>query len=104
MCERDLRIYASSIGGRLFHYRDGKERGIDAVVELPDGRWGAFEMKLTAERTDEAAENLLRIAEMIANDPNGRSPEFLCVICGTESFAYRREDGVYVVPIRSLGP
>ena len=104
MCERDLQIYASAIGGKLFHYRDAKGREIDAIVELADGRWGAFEIKLTTERIDEAAANLLRISSMIADDPNGKCPEFLCVICGTESAAYRRDDGVYVVPIRSLGP
>lgn len=103
MCERDLQIYASSMGGHLYQYRDSKGREIDAVVELPDRRWGAFEIKLGANQTDEGAENLIRIREMILNDENGRPPEFLCVLSGLESASYRREDGVYVVPITSLG-
>lgn len=104
LCERDLQIYASAMGGKLLHYRDGRGREIDAVIELPDGRWGAFEIKMTAERIDEAADNLLKLNEVFENDSDCRSPEFLCVLCGTESMAYRREDGVYVVPICSLGP
>ena len=103
MCERDLQIYAESVRGRLYHYRDGKDREIDAVVELPDRRWGAFEIRLGVNQIDEAAENLLRIDGMIRDDGNGRPPEFLCVISGTEGATYQREDGVYVVPINITG-
>ena len=80
MCERDLQVYASAIGGKLFHYRDGKGREIDAIVELPDKRWGAFEIKMTSERVDEAAENLLKLYSVFDDDPHGRPPEFLCVV------------------------
>lgn len=102
MCERDLQVYASASGGRLFHYRDGKGREIDAVVEMPDGRWGAFEVKLGPEQIDRAAEGLLSLDGMIRDDPGGRPPEFLCVISGTEPAAYTREDGVHVVPIWTM--
>jgi len=103
MCERDLQVYANSMGGRLYHYRDGSGRKIDAIVELPDGRWGAFEIKLGANQIDDAADDLLDVGRMIANDENGRPPEFMCVISGTGGATYRREDGVLVVPITSLG-
>lgn len=73
-------------------------------MRLPDGRWGAFGIELWSEHIDRAAENLLRIRDIFEDDPNGRHPEFLCVLCGTESITYRREDGVYAVPICSLGP
>ncbi|MFT0898064.1 DUF4143 domain-containing protein [Candidatus Methanoprimaticola sp. MG2] len=102
LCERDLGVYATANGGRLMHYRDGSGREIDAVVEMPDGRWGAFEVKLGTNMIDSAADNLIKIGNMMADDPNGRAPEFMCVISGMESAAYRREDGVYVVPITSL--
>lgn len=102
LCQHDLRIYAETLGGRLHHYRDADGREIDAVVELRDGRWGAFEIKLTGIGIDEGAHNLARISEYISRDPGATPPTFLCVICGTEPFAYRREDGVYVVPITSL--
>ena len=104
MCERDLQIYAYVNGGELYHYRDGKGREIDAVVEMPDGRWGAFEIKLGTGSIDEAADSLRRMYELISNDSKGRPPEFMAVICGMSSAAYRREDGIYVIPITSLGP
>lgn len=104
MCERDLQIYAYVNGGKLYHYRDGKGREIDAVVEMPDGRWGAFEIKVGADRIDEGADSLKAIDSLIRDDPYGKPPEFLAVICGMSSAAYMREDGVYVLPITSLGP
>ena len=99
MCERDLQIYAEASNGNLFHYNDGK-REIDAIVEMPDKRWGAFEIKVGTNRIDSAVENLISVTERMAG--YHREPSFLCVLCGTESAAYRREDGVYVVPITSL--
>ena len=104
LCERDLRIYAQTFGGRLYHYRDHSGREIDAVVEIPGGKWGAFEIKLGGNQTDEAARSLMRTAEFIKKDGNARPPEFLCVISGTEGFAYCRPDGVYVIPVCMLGP
>lgn len=102
VCERDLRIYAQSAGGSLYHYRDGKGREIDAVIELPDGRWGAFEIKLGTDRIDEAAKRLLKIKSMAESTPGARVPSLLCVICGLAPCGYRREDGIYVIPITSL--
>ncbi len=102
LCERDLQIYAHANGGDLYHYRDSAGREIDAVVDIQGRGWGAFEIKLGANQIDKAAENLLKISNMISNDPKGKPPMFLCVISGLESACYRREDGVYVVPITSL--
>ena len=102
LCEHDLRIYADTFGGRLYHYRDGDGKEIDAIVELPDGRWGAFEIKLGANEIEKGAKSLLDIDRKIRNQENGRPPEFLCVVCGLTDYAYRRPDGVYVVPITSL--
>jgi len=102
LCEHDLRIYSQTFGGELYHYRDGDGREIDAVVELPDGRWGAFEIKLGVHQIDDAAESLLKMKSKIENQPKGRPPTIMCVICGMISFAYRREDGVYVIPITAL--
>ena len=99
MCERDLQIYAEANGGNLFHYNDGR-REIDAIVEMPDRRWGAFGIKVGTNRIDSAAENLIKTTERMEEFHS--SPSFLCVLCGTESAAYRREDGVYVVPIARL--
>lgn len=101
LCERDLRVYAEADGGRLMHYRDADGREIDAVVEMPDGRWGAFEVKLGTNQIDEAARSLLACSGYFGRG-GGSTPEFLCVVCGMSSAAYRRPDGVYVVPITAL--
>ena len=102
LCERDLRIYAESFGATLFHYQDYKDREIDAVIELDDGRWGAFEIKLGANQIDAAAESLLRIKTEFDSDPKGRPPSLLCVLCGLTNAAYRRPDGVFVIPLTAL--
>ena len=101
LCERDLKIYAESFGASLYHYRDYMNNEIDAVIELPDGRWCAFEIKLGFNKVDAAAQSLLKIKnQMIAN--NLTPPDVLCVICGMSEYAYQRDDGVYVVPITAL--
>ncbi len=102
LCERDLRIYAESFGAKLFHYQDYKGEEIDAVVELPDGTWGAFEIELGMNQVDAAAQKLLKIKQEFEQDPKGTPPTILCVICGLSQAAYQREDGVYVVPITAL--
>lgn len=101
LCERDLKIYAESFRANLYHYQDYRDREIDAVVELENGEWCAFEIKLGANQIDEAAENLLKIKDEIEKE-NGKVPKLLCVICGLANAAYKRSDGVYVVPITAL--
>ena len=102
LCERDLRIYADAFGAALYHYQDYRGREIDAVLELPDGQWCAFEIKLGANQIDAAAQNLLTIRQEIAEDPKGKPPAVLCVLCGMANAAYRRPDGVFVVPVTAL--
>lgn len=99
LCERDLKIYAESFGGSLYHYQDYRGREIDAVIELPDSQWCAFEIKLGANQIDAAARNLLEIQKAFENDPKGKAPSGLC---GLSNAAYRRPDGVFVVPITAL--
>ena len=103
LCERDLRIYAESLGGELYHYQDYKNREIAAIVQLKDGRWGAFEIKLGADAIDNAAGSLIKIRNALEAE-DAKAPDVLAVICGLSNFAYRREDGVYVVPITALKP
>lgn len=104
LCERDLRIYAESFDANLYHYQDYQNQEIDAVIELADGQWCAFEIKLGANQIDTAAENLLKIKRQIEEDPRGKPPAVLCVLCGMSNAAYRRVDGVFVVPITALKP
>ena len=102
LCEHDLTIYAEANGGQLFHYRDYKDKEIDAVIEMPDGSWGAFEIKLGANQIDSAAKELLHMKKIMEEE--GKAPSLLAVICGMSSAAYTREDGVVVLPITALRP
>lgn len=95
---RDLLIYAESIGARVYHYRDDKNREVDAIIELEDGRYGAFEIKLGANGVDNGAASLLRFKEALDDD----KLVVLVVITGLGNAAYKRDDGVIVVPINQL--
>ena len=102
LCERDLKIYAESFGATLYHYQDYSGKEIDAVIEMPDGQWCAFEIKLGANQIDAAAEGLLKLRNDFASDQRGNPPAVLCVVCGLSNAAYRRQDGVFIVPITAL--
>lgn len=104
LCARDLRIYAESFGASLYHYQNYNNRELDAVIDMPDGNWCAIEIKLGADRIDQAAENLITIRDEIAKEKEAIPPAVLCVVCGLTKAAYRREDGVFVVPITALKP
>ena len=95
-------IYARNIGGKLFHYRNGRDREIDAVVETQDGKWCAIEIRLGANQIDSATRNLLKIKELF--DSEGKGPSSLCVTCGMATYSYIRPDGVSVVPLTALKP
>ena len=103
MVERDLKIYANSFNAKCYHYQDYQNREIDSVIELEDGEWCAFEIKLGANKIEEGAKNLLKIKEELEKE-KGKLPSVLCVICGMSNATYQRPDGVYVVPITALKP
>ena len=102
LCTRDLRIYAEAIDGQLFHYHDASGLESDAVICLNDGRWAPVEVKLGSREIEEAAHHLLQLRSKVDTDKM-REPSFLMILTGGE-FAYRRSDGVLVVPIGALGP
>lgn len=103
LCVRDLRVYAESSDAGLYHYQDYQNHEFDAVMELPDKRWCGIEIKLGANQIDAAAENLLRINGAIG-DAGGNAASWLLVVCGLCNAAYRRPDGVFVIPINMLKP
>lgn len=96
----DLRVYADASGGKVFHYRDSRGTEADAIVEYADGTWGAFEVKLGIGAVDEAAGSLKTLANKI-DTGRVKAPASLTVITGN-GFAYRRPDGINVVPISTL--
>jgi len=97
LCARDIRVYAQSNDGDVFHFRDKSGLEVDMIVQLRDGRWGAIEVKLGNTQIEQAAENLLKLKEKVDTDKM-RKPAFLLVITGGQ-FAYQRKDGVLIVPI-----
>ena len=101
MVERDLLTYVEAFDAKLYHYQDYRNNEIDAIVELEDGSWCGIEIKLGANQIEEAASNLVKINNEIIQE-GGKAARSLCVICGLTNAAYKRKDGVYVVPITSL--
>lgn len=102
LCVRDLRVYAEAADGAVFHYRDKTGLEADAVVVLADGRWAPIEVKLGGGQIDDAARGLRSLAERVDVARMGE-PSFLAVVTAGEA-AYRRDDGVLVVPLACLGP
>ena len=103
MAIRDLRVYADALKGSLFHYCDKNGLECDAVLHLRDGKYGLVEIKLGSEKgIEEGAKNLLKLPSLIDTDKM-KKPSFLMVLTGIGNIAYRRPDGIYVVPIKTLG-
>jgi predicted AAA+ superfamily ATPase len=100
LCIRDLRIYADSIDGAVYHYRDKSGLEIDAIIQLSDGRWGAAEVKMGASEIESAAENLLKLKKIVDTEKMNE-PSFLMVLTGTE-YAFQLKNGVWVIPLGCL--
>ena len=99
MAVRDLKIYSMRRGGEVRHYRDSRGLECDAVVHLEDGRWALIEVKLGGDDLiEDGAKNMMKIKKDINSQ---QEPSFMMVLTATGP-AYRREDGVYVVPLNCL--
>ncbi len=102
LCVRDLRVFADSLHGKVYHYRDKNGQECDAVIHLRNGKYGLIEIKLGGEKLiEEGAESLKSMKSKIDIDKMN-APSFLMVLTGVGDFAYRRRDGVLVVPIGCL--
>lgn len=99
---RDLRVYAEALDGELYHYRDSSGLECDAVLHRRNGSYALLEVKLGGERNiEEGAQNMLKLAQSIDIEQMS-APSFMAVIVGVGPYAYRRRDGVYVIPIGCL--
>ncbi len=99
---RDLRVYTGSLGGQVYHYRDKGGLECDAVIHLRNGTYGLIEIKLGGDRLiEEGVKTLQALAGKIDTDKM-KAPSFLMVLTGIGDYAYRRQDGVYIVPITTL--
>lgn len=104
LCVRDLRVYADALSGEVYHYRDKSGLECDAVIHLRNDSYGLVEIKLGGETLiEEAAKSLTSLKNKIDTDKM-KEPSFLMVLVGVGSFAYRRRDGIYVVPVGCLAP
>lgn len=102
MCIRDLRVFADALHGTVYHFRDKTDLECDAVIHLRNGSYGLIEIKLGGDSLiEEGAENLKKLREKIDTNKM-KDPAFLMVLVGAGDFAYRRQDGVYIVPIGCL--
>lgn len=102
MCVRDLRVYADALNGNVYHFRDKTELECDAVVHLRNGEYGLVEIKIGGDKLiNEGAENLKKLDKKI-DTTKMKAASFLMVLTGTGDYAYKRPDGVYVVPVGCL--
>lgn len=102
MCVRDLRVYTEGLNGNLYHYRDRSGLECDTVIHLRNGNYGLVEIKLGGDRLiNEAATNLHRLESLIDTDKM-KKPVFKMILTGTDRYAYRRDDGIFVVPVGCL--
>jgi hypothetical protein len=108
LCLRDLRVYASAMQTmpepKVYYYSDADGLEVDAIIELPDGRWGCFEIKLSEDKVPQAEKNLLRLRDKVNANPaaHNRKPSCMAVLVGKATFARKTPAGIYVVPITSL--
>lgn len=102
LCMRDLRVYADSLDGTVYHYRDKSDLECDAVIHLRNGSYGLIEIKLGGENAIEYGSKTLKKLRDKIDTEKMKKPEFLMVMTGTGQYAYQREDGIYVVPIGTL--
>lgn len=102
LCVRDLRVYSDALDGEVFHYRDKNGLECDAVVHLRNGKYGLIEIKLGGDTLiEEGATNLKKLADKI-DTTKMKVPSFLMVLTAVGDYAYKRTDGVFVVPIGCL--
>lgn len=102
LCVRDLRVYADSLNGDVFHYRDKDGQECDAVIHLRNGKYGLIEIKLGGDKLiEDGVNNLKKMESKIDLEKMGK-PAFLMVLIGVGDYAYRRSDGIYIVPIGCL--
>lgn len=103
LCVRDLRVFAESLNGKVYHYRDKNGLECDAVVHLRNGQYGLIEIKLGGESLiKEGAETLNSLSKLI-DTTRMKNPAFKMILTATGEYAYRRpEDGIFIVPIGCL--
>ena len=110
LCIRDILVYASALPNvgvePVRYYRDDSGLETDVIIELADGRWAAIEIKVSEDKIAEGVENLRRLRKKLCENPRAKTnpPEFMAVVVGLSAYAREVDEGIYVIPIRSLCP
>lgn len=102
LCVRDLRVYAEALNGNIYHYRDKNGLECDAVVHLRNGNYGLVEIKIGGDNLINDGVRTLKALEEKIDPERMKKPSFLMVLTAVGPYAYRREDGVYIVPVGCL--
>lgn len=102
LCVRDLRVFADAISGTVYHYRDKDGLECDAVIHLRNGAYGLIEIKLGGDTLIEEGARTLTVLAQKIDTTRMKAPAFSMVLVGIGDYAYRRPDGIYVVPIGCL--
>ena len=102
MCVRDLRVYSEAIGGQVLHFRDKSGLECDTVIHLRNGKYGLVEIKLGGSKLiSEGVKNLMDLRDKI-DTTKMNEPSFMAIVVGIGEYAYRREDGIYIIPVACL--
>lgn len=102
LCIRDLRVYAESIDGNVYHYKDASDLECDSVIHLRNGQYGLIEIKIGGDKLiEEGVETLKKLMNKIDTTKMNK-PAFSMILTATGKYAYQREDGIYVIPIGCL--
>ena len=102
LCARDLRVYAESLNGEVYHYRDKSGQEVDAVIHLRNGKYGLIEIRLGGDSLIEEGVKSLKAMERKINTDKMNPPSFLMILTGIGEYAYKRKDGILIVPIGTL--
>ncbi len=102
LCVRDLRVYAQALNGEVYHYRDKDNQEVDAVIHLRNGKYGLIEIKLGGDKLIEEGVKSLKAMERKIDTDKMNPPSFLMVLTGIGDYAYKRKDGILIVPIGTL--
>ena len=100
LCIRDLRVYTQVLKGEVCHYHDESGLEADAVISLRDGRYALFEVKMGAGDVDSGAKSLLKLADKVDSSIMGSASFSAVIVPG--GYAYRRPDGIFVIPITRM--
>ena len=102
LCVRDLRVFVDVIDGQVYHFRDRSGLECDTVIHLRNGSYGLIEIKLGGEKLiNEGVAALMKLSSKI-DTTKMKAPSFMMVLTAVGKYAYRRKDGIYVVPIGCL--